>query len=108
MNSTLPPSLAVLAMLRRRIPEHRWDERRVIWCVNDFSDQIDVMEVACRAVDWMTSGQATRLRDREGTLRAFFEKAKLNGAGPGPVPALDPRQRGIYARPRNGRPVTPS
>ncbi len=87
----MPVELRVLFLLRARVPDLRWDPRRVALCVADYQAHIDVEEVAAKCADWIQSGQASRLRDPEGALRTFMEKAKAQG--PETAPALSQYDR---------------
>jgi hypothetical protein len=71
-----PAELRVLYLLRDRVPAFRWDPHRVVLCVRDYRAHVDVEEVAARCADWMISGQATRVRDPDGTLRSFMAREK--------------------------------
>ena len=58
----LPIELRVLGLLRERAPQVSWPGRRVVWCVRDYKDVIDVESVAARLVDAIAERIADRLR----------------------------------------------
>lgn len=70
-DSDLPLELLVLAMLRERVPKHRWDARRVIWAVRDYRALIDVWMISTRFADWAAG--ADRLADPHPHLRRYLE-----------------------------------
>lgn len=71
-----PLELRVLYLMRNRVPAFRWDPVRVVLAVRDFQQHVDVEEVAARCADLMMSGQLSRVKDPEGTLRGFLERAR--------------------------------
>lgn len=97
---TAPRALRVLTLLRARVPQYSWNARRVVQACKDFDHYIDVEEVAARCADWMTSGHVRSLKDPEGTLRGFFEKAKAQSYATRKEPAPDSPLR-TYDRPEN-------
>jgi hypothetical protein len=83
-----PLELRVLYLMRDRVPRFRWDPTRVVLAVRDFEQHIDVEEVAGRCADLMMSGQLSRMKDPEGTLRTFFERARAEARAHPEQPAL--------------------
>lgn len=101
----LPLELRVLRLLRDRAPGVTWDARRVIWCVRDYRDVINVLAVAARLADLVAGGELSRLRDGPATLRSFCEKEKEQRA-PNVTPLVS-SQASRYDRLVTGLPGSP-